>query len=152
MRATTSGGGGSLLLSGRGGGHTWILPPWRVCGCLLVRRSGTDLANVCDSGTRLHEMAKFPKDAETVRKGMEHLWMVSVNAEKQKRIGSFKGGCKALITALQVRKHASSGCRAHKHARDINLHPVGFNVCMSAHVCLHLLMYLRAHVCKCACV
>lgn len=103
------------------------------------------MADVCDSGTRLHEMAKFPKDADTVRKGMEHMWMVTVNAEKQKRIGSFKGGCKALITALQVRRHASPGCRVHKHAHGINLHPVVFNVCM--YVCISLRIYMLMCFC-----
>lgn len=47
-------------------------------------------------------MAKFPKDAAIIKEGMKDLYLICLNAEKQKRIGAFKGGCKALISALQV--------------------------------------------------
>ena len=48
------------------------------------------------------EIAKYPKDPEVAKKALEQLWWICVNAEKQKRIGAFKGGCKALIITLQV--------------------------------------------------
>lgn len=114
------------------GGERWLVasnPGSSLLGRVVVASlhgtDETDSADVCNPGTRINEMSMFPKDANTVRKGMEHLWMVSVNAEKQKRIGNFKGGCKALISALQVGKYPFPGCHtyARTHARTLTLSP-----------------------------